>query len=79
MKLIQARVPEAEYELLRRQARREKTTMQEWVRQAIRDKLLTDDVNPDDPLYTGFPLVQGKGPRVDVARRHDELLYGRTP
>jgi ribbon-helix-helix CopG family protein len=76
MKLIQTRVPEAEYELLRRRARAEGTTMKDWIRDAIRLKLLPDEVDPTDPMFTAFPLVRRKGPIVDVAERHDELLYG---
>jgi hypothetical protein len=76
MKLIQTRIPEAEYELLRRTARAEGKTMQEWIRAAIRARLLSDDVDPADPIFTAFPLVRGKGPKVDVAERHDEILYG---
>ncbi len=76
MKLVQARIPEAEFELLRRQAKSERTTMQEWVRRAIREKLLPDDVDPSDPIFSAFPLVRGKGPKVDVSARHDEYLYG---
>jgi hypothetical protein len=76
MKLIQTRVPEAEYELLRRRARAEGKTMQEWIRGAIRSRLLPDEVDPADPLFAGFPLVRGKGPKVNVAERHDEFLYG---
>jgi hypothetical protein len=76
MKLIQTRVPEAEYELLRRTARVEGKTMQDWIREAIRARLLSDEVDPKDPLFTGFPLVHRKGPKVDVADHHDEILYG---
>jgi hypothetical protein len=76
MKLIQTRIPEAEYDLLRREAKAEGKTMQEWIRAAIRNRLLPDEVDPDDPLFRAFPLVRGRGPKVDVAERHDELLYG---
>jgi hypothetical protein len=76
MKLIQTRVPEAEYELLRRQAKAEGKTMQEWIRAAIRNRLLPDTVDPNDPIFSAFPLVRGKGPKVDVAERHDDYLYG---
>ena len=76
MKLIQRRIPEAEYEFLRRRARSEGKTMQEWIRGAIRSRPLPDEVDPSDPLFSGFPLVHGKGKKVDVARRHDEILYG---
>ena len=74
MKLIQTRIPEAEYDLLRREAKAEGKTMQEWIRAAIRNRLLPDEVDPDDPLFRAFPLVRRKGPEVDVAERHDELL-----
>ena len=76
MKLIQTRIPEAEYELLKRNARTEGKTMQDWIRAAIREKLLPDKVDSSDPLFSGFPLVRRKGPKVDVAERHDDLLYG---
>ena len=76
MKLIQTRVPEAEYDLLRRKAKAEGITMQAWIRGAIRNRLLPDEVDSDDPIFKAFPLVRGKGPKVDVAGRHDELLYG---
>jgi len=75
MKLIRTRVPEAEYELLRRRVRAEGTTIQEWIRGAIRARLLPDEVDPADPLFAGFPLVRRKGPKVDVAGHHDEILY----
>jgi hypothetical protein len=76
MKLIQTRVPEAEYDLLRRTAKAERLTMQDWIRAAIRSGLMPEEVDPDDPIFSAFPLVRGKGPDVDVAERHDELLYG---
>ncbi len=76
MKLIQTRVPEAEYELLRRKARGEGKTMQDWIRAALRAQLLPDNVDPSDPLFTAFPLVRRKGPRTNVAEHHDEILYG---
>ena len=50
--------------------------MQEWIRGAIRNRLLPDEVDSDDPIFRAFPLVRGKGPKVDVAERHDEILYG---
>ncbi len=76
MKLVQARIPEAEFELLRRQARSEHTTLQEWIRRAIREKLLPDEVDPSDPIFSAFPLVRGSGPKVDVSSRHDDYIYG---
>jgi hypothetical protein len=76
MKLIQIRISEIEYELLRRRALAEGRTMQAWLRSAIRARLLPDELDAADPLFSGFPVVQRKGPKVDVAKRHDEILYG---
>jgi len=76
MKLIRTHVPEVEYELLRKAARTEGKTVQDWIRTAIREKLLPDKVDPSDPLFAGFPLVRRKGPKVEVAVRNDDLLYG---
>lgn len=76
MKLIQTRVPEVEYDLLRRRAKSEGKTMPEWIRAAIRSRLLPEEIDPEDALFRAFPLVRRKGPKVDVAERHDELLYG---
>ncbi len=76
MKLIQTRIPEAEYEMLRRAASAEGKTLQDWIRAAIRERLLPESVDPSDPIFSAFPLVKKKGPKVDVARHHDDYLYG---
>jgi hypothetical protein len=76
MKLIQTRVPEAEYDLLRRRARGEGKTMQDWIRAAIRAQLLPEKVDATDPIFTAFPLMRRKGPKSNVAEHHDEILYG---
>lgn len=78
MKLIQTRIPEGEYDLLRRKARGEGKTMQDWIRGAIRAQLLPDKVDPTDPIFSSFPLVRGKGPKSNLAEDHDEVLYGST-
>jgi hypothetical protein len=76
MKKIQTRLTDVEYELLRRMAQAEGKTMQGWIREAIRARLRTDEVDPKDPLFSGFPLVRRQGPKADVAERHDEIVYG---
>ncbi|MDE1822151.1 MAG: ribbon-helix-helix protein, CopG family [Euryarchaeota archaeon] len=77
MKLLQARLPEAEYELLRRKARAEGKTIQEWVRVALRERLLHDRVAPGDPAFLAFPLVERRrGAATNHAQHHDDLLYG---
>ncbi len=80
MKLIQARIPEAEYELLRREARRSGKTLQDVIREALRARLLDDTVAASDPLFRGFPLFHSKdGRKARVSERHDEALYGAPP
>ena len=77
MKLVQARVPDAYYDLLRKAARKKRKPMQEIVREALRAHLLPDGIDTDDPLLTAFPLFRSKGRGKEaIARRHDEFLYG---
>ncbi len=52
--------------------------MQEWIRRAIHERLLPDEVDPSDPIFTSFPLVRRKGPKAGVSTRHDEYLYGSS-
>ena len=77
MKLIQARIPEAEYDLLRREAKRSGKSLQDIIREALRARLLEDTVNPDDPLFAAFPLFRSRdGRKARISERHDEALYG---
>lgn len=76
MKLLQARIPEAEFELLRRKAKADGKTIQEWVQVAVRERLLSDRIVPNDRSFLAFPLVEGrKGAKTNVAEEHDKLLY----
>ncbi len=50
--------------------------MQEWVRQAASEKLLSDEVDLSDPIFSAFPRVARQGPKIDVLTRHDECFYG---
>jgi len=76
MKLLQARIPETEYELIRSEARRKGMTIQAVVRESLRAWLLDDHVDGDDPFFSAFPLVRTRGKRREkIAGRHDEILY----
>lgn len=80
MKLVQARIPEAEYELLRHEAKRTGKSLQDIIREALRARLLDDTVDPDDPLFRAFPLFRSKdGRKARVSERHDGILYGAEP
>lgn len=80
MKLIQTRVPENEYEALRKAAEKEHRTMQEIIREALKARLLSDRYVPGDPLFEVFPLSKAKKGKVHWASEdHDELLYPGHP
>lgn len=78
MTVVQTRLPELEYELLRKRARSERRPIQDVVRAAIRAHVLDDTVNPSEPIFR--ELAHQKGPRgKDRTAEHvDELLYPPT-
>lgn len=76
MTLVQAQIPDGEYRLLRQRAANRGEPMKEIVRQAIHAYLQDEKVDPNDPLFRAFPLGASGRKGHDVARRHDEILYG---
>lgn len=75
MTVVQTRLPELEYELLRKRARSEHRPIQDVVRAAIRAHVLDDRVDPAEPIFR--ELAHQKGPRgKDRTAEHvDDLLY----
>jgi hypothetical protein len=75
MTIVQTRLPELEYDLLRKRARSEHRPIQDIVRDAIRAHVLDDVVDPSEPIFR--ELAHQKGPRgKDRTLEHiDELLY----
>ncbi|MCI4320251.1 MAG: hypothetical protein L3K23_09020 [Thermoplasmata archaeon] len=75
MTVVQTRLPELEYDLLRKRARSEHRPIQEIVREAIRAHVLNDTVDSSEPIFR--ELAHQKGPRgKDRTAEHvDELLY----
>ncbi len=75
MTVVQTRLPELEYELLRKRARSEHLPIQEVVRAAVRAYVFEDTVDPSEPIFR--ELAHQKGPRgKDRTAEHvDELLY----
>lgn len=76
LRLVQARIPEAEFQLLHRRAKAEGKTVQSLVREALRAKLLPDTVEPRDPLFELFPLIEKGGKPHRLSEDHDQYLYG---
>ncbi len=76
MRLVQARIPEAEFQMLHRRAKAEGKSVQTLVREALKAKLLPDSVEPDDPLFDLFPLMEKQGRTHRLSEDHDQYLYG---
>jgi hypothetical protein len=76
MTVVQTRLPELEYELLRRRARAEHKPLQDVVRDAIRMHVLADEVDPNDPIFVELAPRRITRGRDRTSERIDELLYG---
>jgi hypothetical protein len=75
MPLVQAQLPQSEYDLLRRRAQAEGKPLKSVIREALRAHLLPDTIEPTDPIFRIFPLQKRRGRVHWVSRDHDELLY----
>src|SRR5437016_222195 len=76
MKVVQTQLSETEYRLLAAYAAARKKTIKEVAREAIRQAILRDEVDPDDPIFRAFPLTQKKARITDGSERADYYLYG---
>lgn len=75
MTVVQARLPELEYEMLRRRARSEHRPIQDVVRQAIRAHVLNDAVDPSEPIFRELAHPAGRRGRDRSAQHVDEVVY----
>ena len=75
MTVVQTRLPELEYELLRKRARSEHRPIQDVVRAAIRAHVLDDAVNASDPIFRELAHQSGPRGKDRTAEKVDELLY----
>lgn len=75
MTVVQTRLPELEYELLRKRARSEHRPIQDVVRSAIRDHILDDRVDPSEPIFRELAHQRGRRGKDRTAERVDEILY----
>lgn len=76
MKVVQTQLSETEYRILAAYAAARKKTIKDVAREAIRDTILPDVVDPDDPIFRAFPLTRKKGRITDGSERVDHYLYG---
>lgn len=79
MTVVQTKLPELEYDLLRRRARTEKRPIQEVVRDAIRSHVMPDVVDPNDPIFRAFASRRPRRGTDRTSERVDEILYGGAP
>jgi plasmid stability protein len=77
MKLVQTAVGDDEYRLLRERAFKERKSMKQVAREALRAHLLPDRVNPNDPIFHAFPLIRRQGRRTSDSVDHDKILYAK--
>jgi len=75
MTVVQTRLPEMEYELLRKRARSERRPIQDVVREAIRAHILTDTIDPAEPIFRELAHQKGPRGRDRTAEHVDEVLY----
>ena len=76
MKVVQTQLSQTEYRLLVAYAAARKKTIKEVSREAIRQTILRDVVDPDDPIFRAFPLTRKKARITDGSERTDHYLYG---
>lgn len=77
MTVVQTRLPELEYELLRKRARSERLPIQDVVREAIRAHVLEERVDPSEPIFRELAHQKRPRGRDRTAERVDEVLYPR--
>ncbi|MCD6510471.1 MAG: hypothetical protein J7L11_08820 [Thermoprotei archaeon] len=78
MKVVQTKLTNIEYELLRRYAESKGLTIMEAVREIIRKSVLEDRVYPDDPIFVEKPAAKRRGVMDRTSVEHDRVLYGEN-
>jgi hypothetical protein len=76
MKVVQTRITPQEYALLKRHAKASGRSLQDALREAIRLLVLSEKINPRDPLFTLPPAGPRGRRRTNLAEEHDRALYG---
>jgi len=76
LKVVQTKLNNLEYELLRRYAESRGLTIMEALREIVRKHLLEEEVNQNDPFFVEGPLVKKKGVVDKTSIEHDKILYG---
>ena len=75
MKVAQTELNESEYRLLQHYAQSHGISLKEALREATRLLVLSDKVDPEDPIFKMKP-APATGLKGQTARDHDKILYG---
>jgi hypothetical protein len=78
MKTVQTVLNEAECRLLADYSEKRGQTIRETLREAALRLIMSDTVQPEDPVFTEAPLVGSTGKKERTSAEHDRLLYGVT-
>ncbi len=75
MKVAQTLLSKSEYDLLAEYARKKGATIKDVLREAVRSFVLSDEVTPEDPLFTEPPSATKTGRKERTSTQHDRILY----
>lgn len=73
MKVVQTRLNELEYALLKKVATRKKMNLKDAVKEAIENYIKRERVDPNDSLFSAPVAEHGA---EDGSAAHDRYLYG---
>ena len=73
MKVVQTRISEIEYAMLKKMAIEKKSTIKETVKEAIETYIKKENVDPNDTLFA--EPVAKKGAK-DGSIKHNKYIYG---
>ncbi len=73
MKIVQTKIGDAEYNLLKKKTIEKGSTIQDLLRDAIKQYIVQEVVNPNDPLFSEPVAETGA---KDGSIRHNKYLYG---
>jgi len=76
MKVVQTKLNNIEYEMLRKYAEARGLTITEALREIIRKVVIEEKINENDPIFVEEPAAKKTG-RIDrTSEEHNKVLYG---
>ncbi|RLE94438.1 MAG: hypothetical protein DRN04_03350 [Thermoprotei archaeon] len=78
LKVVQTKLTQLEYRLLREYAESRGLTIAEALREIIRKHVIDDRVYESDPFFTEGPVVKRKGAVEKTSLEHNKILYDES-